>query len=65
VLAPVHDTDHDGARLGGDLDQVEAGFAGCLPGFIERNDTDLLAVGTDESDGAQTDLLVDANLGID
>jgi hypothetical protein len=65
MLTPVHDAHDDGACFGGDLDQVETGFAGSLAGFIERNDADLLAVGTNESDGAQTNLLVDADLLLD
>jgi len=65
MLAPVHDADHDRACFGGDLDQVEARIPGGLARFIEGNDADLLSVGTDESDGTETDLLVYANLLLD
>jgi hypothetical protein len=60
VLPPVHDADDDGARVRGDLDEIEAGFLGCAPCFFDGNDADLLAVGADETNGTQTDLVVDA-----
>jgi hypothetical protein len=65
MLAPVHDADHDRASLGGHLDQVEAGLAGGSARFIEGNDADLLSVGTDETDGTETDLFVDTDLLLD
>jgi hypothetical protein len=34
-------------------------------GFFEGNDADLFAVGADQADGRETDLLVDANPIVD
>jgi hypothetical protein len=65
VLPVVHDADHDGTRLRGHLDEVEAGLLGDSSCFIEGNDADLLAVGADESDRTQADLIVDAYLIVD
>jgi len=65
MLSPVHDAHHDRARFGGDLHEVEAGFFGRPAGFFDGDDADLFAVGADESDWAETDLLVDARLRFD
>jgi len=65
MLAPVHDADDDGACVGSDLDEIEAGIGRDPACFFDGNDADLFAVGTDESDGAQTDLLVDPYLVLD
>jgi hypothetical protein len=60
VLSPVHHAHHDGAGVGGDLHEVEAGFLGVTAGFFEGNDADLFAAGADQAYGGETDLLVDA-----
>jgi hypothetical protein len=65
VLAPVHDADHDGANIGSDLDEVETLLLGEAPGFFDGYDADLLAVGIDQADGTQTDLVVDTDFLVD
>ena len=35
VLAPVHDANHDGAGVGGDLDEIETGVRRDSAGFFE------------------------------
>jgi hypothetical protein len=65
VLAPVHDANDDRARSGGNLDEIQTGFRGGLASLVEGNDADLLSGGTDEADGAETDLLVDADVVVD
>jgi hypothetical protein len=65
MFAPVHDAHHDGARFRGHFHQVEAGFFGRPTGFFDGDDADLFAIGTDETDWAQTDLLVDTRLRFD
>ena len=47
VFTPVHDSDHDGACIRSDLDQIEAGVLGGLARFFDGDDADLFAVGTD------------------
>jgi len=65
VLSPVHDTHHDGTRIGRDLHQVEASLLGVTPCFVQGNDADLFAIGADQAYGGETDLLVDANPIVD
>ena len=62
VLPPakVHQLDDDGARVGRDLHEVEALVAGKVPGFFDRHDAELFAVGADQSDRADADLVIDA-----
>jgi hypothetical protein len=62
VLPPVHDLDHRGAGPGRDLDEVEFGIAGSLAGFIQRDDPDLLSVGSNETNGADPDLFIYARI---
>jgi hypothetical protein len=62
VLAPVHDTDDGWAGARCDLHEVELGVGRLLSGFFQGDDTDLLAVGVDESDGADADVVVYASL---
>jgi hypothetical protein len=63
MFAPVHDLDHRGSGVRGDLDEVESSLVGALAGVVESDDADLFAVGVDEADGADTDLVVDAGIG--
>jgi hypothetical protein len=65
VLAVVHDADHDRSGRGRHLDEIEASLFGGAARLIEGNDADLLSIGTDESDGAQMDLIVDTNFIVD
>lgn len=65
VFAPVHDPHDDGAYVRRDLHQVEPLVQGYTPGFVERDDARLFTIGIDESDGAETDLLVDSDVMID
>ena len=52
MLAPVHHAHDDRSCIACDLDEIEAGIGGGALGFIERDDADLLSVGTDQSDRA-------------
>jgi hypothetical protein len=65
VLAVVHDADHDRTDGRSHLDEVKTGLGCSLACLFEGNDADLLTTGTDEADGAQTDLVVDANFVFD
>src|SRR5581483_2766460 len=56
-LAVVHDLAHRGPLGGGHLDQVQPGLAGHLQGLRGGDDPVLLAVGADEADGGDADLL--------
>ena len=51
VFAPVHDSNDDGARVCGDLHQVETLVLGGSTGFVQRDDPQLFTIGVDESDG--------------
>jgi hypothetical protein len=65
VLAVVHDADHDRTRRGRNLDEIESGLRGGLLGLIEGDDADLFTVGSDETNGAEVDLIVDADFLFD
>jgi hypothetical protein len=65
MLAPVHDANHDRACIRGDLDQVEPRFGCNSAGFIEWDDADLFTIDPDQSDWAETDLLVDSDSIVD
>ena len=59
-LAVVHDLADGRPFLGGNLDQIHARFAGHFHGLGRRDDAVLLALGADQADGTEADLLVDA-----
>ena len=62
-LAVVHDLADGRPLLVGHLDQVQAGLAGHLQGLGRRDDAVLLALGPDQADGTDPDLLVDPRAG--
>jgi len=47
MLAPVHHSDHDRARIGSYFYEIETRFIGYLAGFFDRDDADLFSTGTD------------------
>jgi hypothetical protein len=47
VFAPIHDPDDDRPGIGRYFNQIEACFGGYLAGFFDRDDADLLTIGTD------------------
>ena len=61
-LAVVHDLADRRPFRGGHFDQIELGLAGHVHGLRGRNDAELFAVGADEANGTDADLLVDAML---
>jgi hypothetical protein len=65
VLAPVHDADHDRSRIGSYLDEIEASLRGDAPGFVERDDSDLFSLDADQTNWAETDLLIDSDSVVD
>lgn len=58
VLAPVHDAADGRPRGRRDLYQVQALLTGVVAGYFDGDDADLFAVGVDEADGADADLIV-------
>ena len=64
VLVPpeVHYPAHRRNRVGSDLNEVESAFGGCLQGLSYGNDSELLAVGCNESHLSDPDLLIDPGL---
>jgi hypothetical protein len=65
VLAPVHQLHDDRARVRGDLDEIEALLFRDAAGFFDGEDAVLGTVGADQSDGTQTDLVIDPDLIVD
>src|SRR5262249_32610914 len=59
-LAEVHDLADRGTLGGGNLDEVEPGFARHFQRLRGGNDADLLTLGPNETHRADADLLVDA-----
>ena len=62
-LPPVENFADGGARVGVDLDEVKIVLASHGTSFFDRYDTDLLAIGSDEADRAESNLMVDTDLG--
>jgi hypothetical protein len=62
-LAQVSDATHWRICCGGHFDQVEPGLLSTSQRFIERNDTDLLAVLVDDADLGGANLAVGARTG--
>jgi hypothetical protein len=58
VPSPVHDLDHRGSGLGRYLHQVQFGLGSSALRILEGDDAYLLAVGVDESNGADADVVV-------
>ena len=65
VLTPVHHLDDDGTGVRSDLDEIESRYGGSLFCLIEWNDTDLFACGSDQSDGRESNLVVDTDIVFD
>jgi hypothetical protein len=59
----VHDLAHRWIRLVGNLDQVKTCLLSAGEGFGQRNNSDLLPVGADESDLSGTNPFVDSGFG--
>jgi hypothetical protein len=62
VLSEVHDPTHGRICVGCDLDEIEAGIAGDLECFGQRLGSKLRTVGSDQSDLASADAVVDAGV---
>src|SRR5690606_32719769 len=60
VLAPVHDPADGRTRSGRDFDEVEALFKGALARCFDGQDSELFAVGGNDSDRGDADLVVDS-----
>ena len=60
VLPVIHHLDHGRAGLRRDLDQVHPSRLSALPGFVDGDDPDLLAIVLDQPNGADANLVVDA-----
>src|SRR5699024_8437273 len=65
VLTEVHELRHRRLGLRGDLDEIEVGLFGETPGILDTDDTDLLAVRSDETNFGNADTLVDARVRAD
>src|SRR5438876_2671436 len=61
-LPVIHDATHRRLGLWRNLDEVEVEFLGARQGILQRDDADLLAVGTDQPDLGSADALVDARV---
>jgi len=46
--------------VGGNLDEIEAGFLGCKQRVVDRNVPEIVAVGTDELDAGDSDIAIGA-----
>jgi hypothetical protein len=64
VFPPIHESDDGGACARSDLNEIESGFSGLFACFVEGDDPDLLSVGVDEPDRADTDVFVYAGSGL-
>jgi hypothetical protein len=60
-LPVVHHADHRGPRVRRYLHEVQGLLLRTLPRLLESNDTDLFALIVDQTNGADPDLLVDAD----
>jgi len=60
----VHDLAHGRIRLVGDFDQVKTCLLSAGQGLGKRNNSDLLAVSSDESDLTGTNPVIDSWFGI-
>lgn len=61
-LAVVHELAHRGARIRGDLDEVETSLLGQSKGVLHADDADLLATGADQAHLGDADPFVDTGL---
>jgi hypothetical protein len=59
-LSVVHELADGRAGVRGDLDQIEIGFLRQSQGFTDRNDADLLTLGSDEANLGNADPVVNA-----
>src|SRR5690606_528873 len=57
-LPEIHDLDHGGFRVGGDLNEVEVGFLREAQCRLDADDADLLTRGADEADLGDADALI-------
>lgn len=59
-FAEIHDLAHGRVGVGRDLDQVQPGFFGHFHGTAWRDDPDVFAVGTDQTNFIRADIFVNA-----
>src|SRR3546814_6248224 len=63
MLAVIHDPTDRRICIGGNFNQIQLGFFSYLQRFINRDDANLLAVSTNQTDLTSRDILVDRGLG--
>jgi hypothetical protein len=62
ILAEVHNSAYGRLLIGCNLDQIQAGIARSIEGFVGGDDSVLSSIGTDDSDRRDADLIVDPRL---
>ena len=59
----VHDLADDGARVGGDFNEVQTLVAGHPQSLVDGDNADLFTISADEADRREPDSFIDAHLG--